>query len=599
MVYVFMNGRYVGETNTPDELVDKLRKLRRSGKISEQVNFSYLKHQNIIYINSDSGRARRPLIVVEEGKPRLTNEHLDEIQRGVKKWSDLLREGIIEYIDAEEEENIFVALKPEDITKEHTHLELNPAVILGLSTSFIPFPEFNRGDRVNFGSKMVGQAIGLFLLSFPKRADTKSNIMVYPQSSIVGTHINNVINTEDHPGGQNLIIAVMSYKGFNMEDSLVINKSSIERGLFWSYLFRSYEAEEKKYMGGQEDIIAVPEPGVRGYEGEDAYKHLSEDGIADPETKVGSEQVIVGKTSPLRFLGGVDQFITGLENIRETSVKLRHGEKGIVDRVFITESNDGNKLVKIVIRDLKRPELGDKMASRHGQKGVIGLIVPQNDLPFSKDGTVPDLLFNPIGIPSRMTMGKLLEILAGKVACLEGNRLASPAFHSLSEKDLRERLDKKGFSEDGKEVLYNGENGVKFQERVYIGTAFYQKLDHLVSNKMHSRSRGPTTLLTKQPTEGKSKRGGLRLGEMEKDALLAHGSTLLLKERFDSDRSKLPVCKSCGLFAVEDKIKDKKYCPICGETEINEIEISYAFKLLLDELKSMMIYPKIVVDEER
>jgi len=431
-----------------------------------------------------------------------------------------------------------------------------------------------------------------------KRVDTKSNILVYPQNSLVKTHINDVLNYENHPSGQNIVIAVMTFKCFNIEDAIIMNKSSIERGLFWSYLFRSYEAEEKRYMGGQEDIIGVPEPGVRGYAGEDSYKHLSEDGIVEPGTKLTEEQIIIGKTSPLRFLGSLDQFITDLENIRETSVKIRHGQKGIVDRVFITESVGGNKLIKVVVRDLKRPEMGDKFASRHGQKGVIGLIIPEEDLPFTKDGIIPDIIFNPHGIPSRMTMGKLLEILAGKLCALEGRNMLSSAFHSIPEEYLRESLVKHGFKDDGKETLYNEETGEKYIQDILIGNVFYQKLDHLVSNKIHARSRGSVALLTKQPTEGKSKRGGLRLGEMEKDCLIAQGASLLLKERFDSDRTTVYICKECGLPAIYDRVRNKKFCPVCGESKIVDTEMAYAFKLLLEELKSMLIYPKIVTKED-
>ena len=313
---------------------------------------------------------------------------------------------------------------------------------------------------------------------------------------------------------------------------------------------------------------------------------------------MSDEQIIIGKTSPLRFLGSLDQFITGLENIRETSVKLRHGERGIVDRVFVTESAGGEKLVKIVVRNLKKPEIGDKFASRHGQKGVIGLIIPQEDLPFTKDGVVPDMIFNPHSIPSRMTMGKLLEILTGKVCAIEGKRIDSPAFHPIPESDLRKILEKNGFKEDGKETLYDGESGKRYRQDIFIGNVFYQKLDHLVSNKIHARSRGPVALLTKQPTEGKSKRGGLRLGEMEKDCLIAHGSSLILKERFDADKTTVHICKDCGLPAIYDRIKNKKFCPICGESKIVGVEMAYAFRLLLDELKSMLIYPKIVVKGE-
>jgi DNA-directed RNA polymerase beta subunit len=422
--------------------------------------------------------------------------------------------------------------------------------------------------------------------------------MLYPQKPLVYTHAHKITNYEKHPNGMNVILAVACYRGYNTEDAIIMNQSSIQRGLFWSLMFRTYEAEQKRYMGGQEDIIGIPEPGVRGYAGEDAYKHLPEDGIVNPETVLSSDKIVMGRISPLRFLGTMDQFITGIENIRETSVRLRHGDSGIVDRVFLSETIDGTKLVKVVMRDLKIPEIGDKFASRHGQKGVIGLIVPQEDMPFTENGIVPDIIFNPHGIPSRMTMGQMLEIIAGKVGALSGNLVYSPPFNPLPEQEVRAILESFGFRNDGKETMYDGITGKKFEAQIFIGNCFYQKLDHLVSNKIHARSRGPVTLLTKQPTEGRSKEGGLRLGEMEKDVLIAHGAALVLKERFDSDKTLVPICSECGLVAIWDRIKNKKYCPICGEIKIIEVEMSYAFKLMLDELKSMLIYPKIIMKEE-
>jgi DNA-directed RNA polymerase subunit A' len=597
MAEIFLDGKYVGETNEPEKLVKEIREKRRIGLISNQVNVAFHPHLNEVKILTDSGRARRPLIIVENGKPKLTQEHIEKLKKGEITWDDLLKNGIIEYLDAEEEENSYIALRPEDLTPEHTHLEIDPAIILGLSASFIPYAEFNRGDRVNYGAKMVGQSIGIFGTNFLGRVDTKSNVMIYNQKPLVQTHAHKIINYEKHPNGMNAVVAVGCFEGFNMQDAIVINASAIQRGLFWSYMYRTYEAEQKRYMGGQEDIIGIPEPTVRGYAGEDAYKHLPEDGIVNPETKIGSDEVLVGRVSPLRFLGTMDQFITGIENIRETSVRLRHGDSGIVDRVFLTETADGTKLVKVVVRDLKKPEIGDKFASRHGQKGVVGLIVPQEDLPFTEDGTTPDIIFNPHGIPSRMTMGQLLEIIAGKVASLSGEYIYSSIFNPMPEKEIRNLLEAFGFRNDGKETMYDGRSGEKLDTQILIGSCFYQKLDHLVSNKIHARSRGPVTLLTKQPTEGRSKEGGLRLGEMEKDCLIAHGSALVLKERFDSDKTVVPICTECGLVAIHDKIKNKKYCPVCGETKILDVEMSYAFKLMLDELKCMLIYPKIGLKE--
>ena len=598
MADVFLDGRFIGTTDKPEELVREIREKRRRGILSPQINVAYHEHLDEVRILTDPGRVRRPLIVVENGKPKLTQEHIEKLKRGELTWDDLIKNGIIEYLDAEEEENAYIALKPEELTPEHTHLEIDSAVILGLSASFIPYAEFNRGDRVNYGAKMIGQSIGLFISSYLSRVDTKSNVMIYPQTPLVQTHAHKIINYERHPSGANVIVAVTCFDGYNMEDAIVINASSIQRGLFWSFMFRTYEAEQKRYMGGQEDIIGIPQPGVRGYAGEDAYKHLPEDGIVNPETRVNSDEVLIGRVSPLRFLGTMDQFITGIENIRETSVRLRHGDKGIVDRVFLTETADGTKLVKVVVRDLKIPEIGDKFASRHGQKGVIGLIVPQEDMPFTESGIVPDLIFNPHSVPSRMTMGQLLEILAGKLAAVKGEHIVSPPFNPFREDDVRRLLEQYGFKSDGKEVMYDGRTGKKFEAEIFIGSCFYQKLDHLVSNKIHARSRGPVTLLTKQPTEGRSKEGGLRLGEMEKDCLIAHGAALVLKERFDSDKTSVPVCTNCGMVAIHDKIKNRKYCPVCGDSKIVDVEMSYAFKLMLDELKSMLIYPKIVVKEE-
>lgn len=598
MAEIFLDGKYMGATNEPEKLVKEIREKRRIGLISNQVNVAFHQHLNEVKILTDSGRVRRPLIIVENGKPKLTQEHVEKLKKGEITWDDLLKNGIVEYLDAEEEENSYIALRQENLTSEHTHLEIDPATVLGLSGSFIPYADFNRGDRVNYGAKMVGQSIGIFATNFLERVDTKSNVMVYPQKPLVQTHAHKIINYERHPNGMNVVLAVGCFEGFNMQDAIVINASSIQRGLFWSYMHRTYEGEQKRYMGGQEDIIGIPEPNVRGYAGEDVYKHLPEDGIINPETKTGSDEVLVGRISPLRFLGTMDQFITGIENIRETSVRLRHGDSGIVDRIFLTETADGTKLVKIVVRDLKEPEIGDKLASRHGQKGVVGLIVPQEDMPFTEEGIVPDIIFNPHGIPSRMTMGQLLELIAGKVAALSGEYVYSSVFSPMPEKEIRNLLEVFGFRNDGRETMYDGRTGKKLDAQIFIGNCFYQRLDHLVSNKIHARSRGPVTLLTKQPTEGRSKEGGLRLGEMEKDCLIAHGGALVLKERFDSDKTVVPICTECGLVAIRDKIKNKKYCPVCGETKILEVEMSYAFKLMLDELKCMLIYPKIVLKEE-
>ena len=591
---IYFNGDFVGTTDKPDDLVEDLRKKRRHGILSDQMNVSYHTEFGEIRINTDSGRARRPLVVVEDGKPKLTKEHIEKLKAGKINWSFLVKHGIIEYVDAEEEENSYIAIDIEKVNKEHTHAEINPLLILGISASLTPFPEYNRGDRVNYGAKMVGQAIGAPIDNFHVRTDTKFNVLTYAQMPLVDTATDKIL--KQHPYGQNIVVAVMCWDGFNMNDAVVLNKGSVDRGMFRSFYFRTYETIRKRYWGGQEDVIAIPEPGIKGYRGEEAYKEIPEDGVINPETNVESDSVLVSKTSPLRFLTGGD-FTTDIENKRESSVTIRYGERGIIDRVLISETVSGEQLFKIKTRDERIPELGDKFATRHGQKGVTALLVPQEDMPFTKEGIVPDLLFNPHGIPSRMTVSQLLELLSGKYGSMAGEKIDSSAFSETREENIRKELKKLGFRDDGKETLYDGRTGKKFEVMIFTGIAYYMKLDHMVADKIHARSKGPVTLLTRQPTEGRSKRGGLRLGEMEQQCLVGHGAALTLKERFNSDETSLPICQSCGLIAINDKAKNKTYCPVCKDSKILWVNTSYAFKLTMDELKSLGVYPKLNVAE--
>ncbi|MDI6720934.1 MAG: DNA-directed RNA polymerase subunit B, partial [Candidatus Aenigmarchaeota archaeon] len=597
---VFLDGKILCMTDQTEKFVQKIRDKRRSGNISPSINISLVSEFEEIHINTDSGRLQKPLIIVENGKPKLTEEHLGRLKRNEMSWNDAVKNGIIEYLDAEEENNAYVALDANYLDKDRTHIEINAGVILGLSASLVPFPEHDRGDRVNFGAKMFGQALGIFATNYLMRTDTKSDVLAYTQLPLVTTAVTDEVNLEEHPQGQNIVIALMSYMGYNMEDGIVFNKASIERGFGRSYFFRSYVAEEKKYWGIEKDEIKIPDKSVNGYRTEEAYANLAQDGIINREVDVTSDDVIVGKISPLRFFGPVESFISETENRRETSEVIRHGEEGIVDNVIITETINGNKLVKVNMRAERIPELGDKFTSRHGQKGVVSIIVPEEDMPFTENGIVPDIIINPHGIPSRMTIGQLLEVLAAKVSSLSGTRLDASAFNndeSVSEESLRKALKKFGFRDDGKEIMYNGVTGRKLEGSILIGPCYYQKLHHMVANKLQARARGPVTLLTKQPTAGRAKQGGLRLGEMEKDCMIAHGAALLLKERFSSDRYTIPICNQCGLIAVEDHVKGKKYCSICKKSKIIDVEMSYAFKLMLDELKCLGIYPKIVPEE--
>lgn len=600
-VAVYLNGKLVGQHEDGGRLVSEIISRRRKGELSHEINVEYFKKFGEAYINTDGGRSRRPLIIVEDGRSKLTEDVKEKVRRGELEWNDLIKAGIVEYLDPGEEDSLsYVAATEGELTPEHTHLELDPAGAMSIVTAQLPMQEYNMSVRTTMACSMYKQAIGIYSANFRKRMDTRSYILYYPQVPLVYSRPFKVLKLNERAGGENLVVAIASYEGFNMEDGLVINKAAVDRGLLRAVAYKAYETEERRYPGGQRDKFEIPAPTVNGYREEAAYKFLDEDGLIVPGVAVTGGDVLVGKTSPPRFLEEVSAFGIAEEKKRESSVTLKSEEEGMVDRVMLTQSPSGNKLVKVRIRDTKIPENGDKIASRHGQKGVIGLVVPQEDMPFAESGIIPDLILNPHAIPSRMTIGHMLEMLCGKAACLNGEFVDGTTFSENREETAREILKSYGFHSAGHEVLYSGTTGKKIEAEIFVGVVFYQKLHHLVSNKLHSRSRGPVQLLTRQPTEGRVREGGLRFGEMERDCLIGYGASMLLKERLmdESDRTVELVCSDCGSVAMHDFVKNKDVCPVCESTNLHSIEMSYAFKLLLDEIKALGVFPRLMIADK-
>jgi DNA-directed RNA polymerase subunit B len=585
---VFLNGKFIGSTNEPEQFVEKVREVRRKGELPEEISASNRGVGNVIIISTEVGRVLRPLIIVENGISKLTEEVIEALDKDEIKWEDLVKKGVIEYLDASEEEDAFVATSDKNITNEHTHLEVDSINLFGLVTSLVPFANHDQASRLNRGSKTLKQSLGIYAANYLVRLDTNVSILHYPQNPIVKSFVYDTLNV--YPAGQNLIVAIMPYEGYNIEDAIVLNKGSIDRGMGRSTYFKPYKATELNYAGGLKDEISIPDKDVSGYRIEESYNYLEDDGVVYPEAQIKSGEVIIGRTTPPKFLSEAKDL--SIESKKEGSIVMKQGDTGTVDSVFITNDKEGNKIVQVRVRDQRIPEPGDKYSTPHGQKGVIGFLADSKDIPFTSKGVKPDLIFNPHSVPGRMTVGYLIELLAGKVGATTGKFIDGTPFSGQKVEELEEQLRGIGFSYDGKETMYNGITGKKMDVKIYIGNMYYLKLGRMVKNLIHARASGKVALLTRQPVEGRARGGALRLGEMEQQALVAHGASLLLKERYDSDKTVIYICKKCGGMGIKDNIRNKSYCALCNGNEIEPIEVSYAFKLLVEELLGLHILTK-------
>jgi len=609
---IFVNGNWVGIHRNPRELVETLRSTLRPYDEFAEVSIVRDIPEAEVRIFTDAGRICRPLFVVNEQQQlAIKKHHIHSLQDGQLEWKTLLTDGLIEYIDTEEEETTMISMEPNDLNPDdpeeevysstYTHCEIHPSMILGICASIIPFPDHNQSPRNTYQSAMGKQAMGIYASNYQVRMDTMAHVLHYPQKPLCTTRAMEFLHFRELPSGVNCVVAIMIYTGYNQEDSLILNQSAVDRGLFRSSYYRCYNDQEKAGSVGSISSLAsetFEKPSFdscRGMKHGD-YKKLDEDGLVMPGDRVSGDDILIGKTAPMDSAPGTTSRFTK----RDCSTAMKANEHGIVDNVLVSTTKEGYRFTKVRIRNIRIPQIGDKFASRHGQKGTIGMTYRQEDMPFTAEGVVPDIIVNPHAIPSRMTIAQLIECLLGKVVVFQGLEGDATPFTDVTVDDISARLHSMGYQKYGNEALYQGHTGRPLCARVFIGPTFYQRLKHLVDDKVHSRARGPVAMLTRQPLEGRSRDGGLRMGEMERDCLITHGCAQFMRDRFfcNSDQYRIHICERCGFTAHADL---KKMTPPTCRTptcvgrpyDICQIEIPYACKLLFQELMSMCISVRI------
>jgi len=592
---IAINGTPIALTRRPKHFLNSFRRLRRMGRISEFVSVYINHHHATVHIATDDGRICRPLIIVENGKPRVKAHHLAKLRDGTMEFDDFLAQGLVEYLDVNEENDSNIAMYENEINDTTTHLEIEPFTILGAVAGLIPYPHHNQSPRNTYQCAMGKQAIGAIASNQFLRIDSLLYLMVYPQKPMVKTRTIELVKYDHLPAGQNATVAVMSYSGYDIEDALILNKGSIDRGFGRCQVFRKYTTNLKSYSNGTKDKLTGPQ-----YENDAPIrKHalLESDGLAAVGEQVNAGEVYINKVTPEQALSSG---FTGSDagrpiNYLPAPMTYKLPDPAYIDKVMISVTEGENQLIKVLTRQTRRPEVGDKFSSRHGQKGVVGLIAEQVDMPFTDQGIVPDIIMNPHGFPSRMTVGKMLELVAGKAGVLTGQHGYGTAFGGSPVEEMSRILIEKGFSYGGKDYLTSGITGEPLPFYVFTGPIYYQKLKHMVQDKMHSRARGPRAILTRQPTEGRSRDGGLRLGEMERDCLIAYGTSQLLLERLmlSSDKHEVDVCETCGFMGYLN------WCQRCKSSRnVVKMTIPYAAKLLIQELFSMNVTARLRLEDE-
>jgi DNA-directed RNA polymerase II subunit RPB2 len=644
---VFINGKWIGMASNPVEMTDEIIKFKRNGLLPTYMSVSFNIRENEITIFTDEGRLLRPVFYMKDNIPSLYhNDNLTKLSENpIKSWIQLLQgfnnpleklvlnpeasnvyntakelygknidldknACVVEYIDTMEENNCMIKLLSDINNSKYKYCEIHPSLMFGVMGNQIVFPQHNQLPRDLFSCAQSKQAVSLYHSNFNSRVDKMAVVLNNGQVPIVKSRFMKYISNEEHPYGVNTIVAIMCYNGYNVEDSILFNKASVDRGMFGTTYYNMYETHEESTTN-QDTMVDSQfsdldsDPNIKGVKDGYSAQHLDEFGLIRENTPITDKMIMIGKVK-----------MDGDTKI-DDSVYPKKGQTGYVDKAFMSEGEEGFRLAKIRIRDSRVPAVGDKFCSRCGQKGTIGTLIEEEDMPFTQDGTRPDIIINPHAFPSRMTIGQLVETIAGKSSLLYGLYADCTAFENNGIDFYKTLLRKAKYSDTGDELLYDGATGKQIEANVFMGPNYYMRLKHMVKDKINYRNKGPRTLLTRQTVQGRANDGGLRIGEMERDALIAHGvSGFIRSSMMDrGDKYTVAICNHSGTIAIYNENRDVLMSPSVDgplnyslsndnefnlnviskfATEFSLINVPYAFKLLMHELATMNVQMRII-----
>ena len=627
-IKVFVNGSWYAVTEKPLELVNIVKYYRRINQIPYSISITFNIADRSIYIYTDSGRLLRPIFYIEDGKLSIQEtKTIDRLLKDKLTWNDIVHgtmiddtryQSLIDYIDSSECNDALIALHQNQLKEKHyfTHIEIEHSLMFGILGNQIIFPEHNPPARNLFGCGQTKQAVSMYHSNFQNRFDKMGVILNYGQNPLIKSKYTKFINNDEHPHGENTIVAIMSLNGYNVEDAILVNEGSVKRGLFRTTYYTTYESSEEStdVLGNntQSTISNVSnDTNIKLKSGYD-YNDLDSLGLIKENTMVNDKKIIIGQSS----------LSEGETFKNDISTKTKKGQLGFVDKTFVSDNEEGFRVAKVRIREERIPSIGDKMASRAGQKGTIGLIIPEQDMPFTADGLKPDLIINPHAIPSRMTIGQLIEMLLGKLCVNKGCFSDCTAYLNKGgqEKLYGKILSEIGYHSSGNEIFYDGQSGIQLSSNVFIGPTYYMRLKHMVKDKINYRGLGPRNVLTRQTVQGRANDGGLRIGEMERDGLIAHGMSSFIKDSFmiRGDAYSVAICNNTGSLAIYNVNEKRFYSPLLdGRLQMSEpiteksiitnvskhgysfsiVKIPYCLKLLIHELQTMNISIKLITDD--